>query len=117
MNPTYAHIRYPNGREDTISLRDVALYGDEKSLNDTVPDNNNSGHSTRESSDNVINIHPANHVVNVPPVNETMEMDESRMDSLDGDVSKRDDVTPVIPTPNEIRRLTRVRHHPEKLNL
>ena len=88
---------YPNGR-DTVSLRDIAPYGDEKSLNETVPNNNNSGHST-------------NDVANVPPVNETMEMDESRMDSLDGDVSKRDDVTPVIPTPNEIRRSTRVRHH------
>ena len=75
MNPTYAHIRYPNDREDTVSLRDIAPYGDEKSLNDTVPNNNNSGHSTKESSD-VINIHPANDVLNVPPVNGTMEMDE-----------------------------------------
>ena len=50
---TSANIRYPNGREDSVSLRDITPYGDEKSLNDTVPNNSNSGHSTKESSDNV----------------------------------------------------------------
>ena len=27
VNPNYAHIRYPNGTEDTVSLRDLAPIG------------------------------------------------------------------------------------------
>ena len=38
VNPNYAHVRFNNGRETTVSLRHIALLGDGMNSLDTEPD-------------------------------------------------------------------------------
>ena len=38
VNPNYAHVRFNNGRETTVSLRHIAPLGDGMNSLDTAPD-------------------------------------------------------------------------------
>ena len=89
-NPNYAHIRYPNGREDTVSLRDLAPIGN---TNESVE-----GVSTEVPTENVDtnttnDLVPQNHIDDTTINHETL-----------------------IPEP-EIRRSHRNRRSPQRLDL
>lgn len=54
-NPQYAHIRFPDGRESTVSLRDLATRGDEKCAEDGM---NELVHNAKDTGGQPSNISP-----------------------------------------------------------
>ncbi|KAL7637910.1 UNVERIFIED_CONTAM: hypothetical protein RMT77_011523 [Armadillidium vulgare] len=100
-NPQFAHVRFPNGREDTVSIRDLA----------PAPAPAPESESLRNSSDKSTISSNENLPVEIPHHNVTEEIGESN-DEPAQDTSES--------TPNlcpEVRRSTRTRRPVNRLNL
>ena len=92
-NPTYAHIRYPNGREDTVSLRDIAPCGKDQEVG-------------------IINEKlKTNDIADTPVMEQNTPISDNDNDDLVNDTNEND------VTDMELRRSTRIRRAPQRLDL
>ena len=118
-NPLYARIRYNDGRESTVSLRDVARYPYESNGkdDDTVTDDEDSGKSPEgEGEANGSGRNPEGEAndpgrnpdgeANDPGRNPEGEADDRvRTQEISDDNEVRDSRTPVLESPNIIDRV------------
>jgi hypothetical protein len=96
VNPTYANIRYPDGRESTVSLQDLAPFAEPKNVvsSNTVQDEPINSHSP-PTIDSVIE-----------QVNEITPTQENEVTS---EITSNDSAS-------TFRRSSRIRKVPEKFN-
>ena len=101
VNPQYAHVRFNNGRETTVSLRHIAPLGEETSCSPSEEASN----SYTETSTPIIDATPTSPCV---PQNATTENDPPELERLDGSLG--------TPSENIVpRRSTRIRRPPPYL--
>ncbi|KAL7629906.1 UNVERIFIED_CONTAM: hypothetical protein RMT77_019975 [Armadillidium vulgare] len=86
-NPYYAFVRYPNGREDTVSVRDLAPGGSPSQLHDPSPDLSSS---------------PPQHQSITQPSDSVL-------------LSPNSGATPQLPEPAAVRRSSRICGPPQRL--
>ena len=86
VNPTYAHVRLKSGREQTVSLRDLAP------LPPNVPVSN-----SKQANDLVRNDNTLDHMTNIPTCK------EPAIENLNVDTGNSAESSPVV----ELRRSTR----------
>ena len=105
-NPNYAHVRHPDGRESTVSLRDVAPYvpAEEVLTRESVSD--------RIDKSLVVEPHTPDpsHLVEAFGETCTVPVSESLQEPLANDIQQPTEFT-------EVRRSTRVRKEPDRLDL
>ncbi|KAL7635484.1 UNVERIFIED_CONTAM: hypothetical protein RMT77_014553 [Armadillidium vulgare] len=98
-NPQFAHVRFPNGREDTVSIRDLAPAPAPESA------------SLRNSSDKSAISSNENLPVEIPHHNVTEEIGESNDEPAQVTSESVPNLCP------EVCRSTRTRHPVNRLNL
>ena len=84
-NPQYAHIRFPNGREDTVSIRDLAPLNDNSTIpfNDPPPlsENSESQNDVLVPSPSPIPIDPPTHQETLVPCPDALFKKQQRVHS------------------------------------
>jgi len=103
--PHYARVRYPNGRESTVSTRDLAPTGVEASPRDSSSPGEPEGLAPMEERDENAIQPQADPTASLPPPTENSNDPPSH--------------TPAVPSPeaNLPRRSVRVKRAPERLDL
>ena len=105
-NPNYAHIRHPDGRESTVSLRDVAPYvpAEEVHIQSSTP--------VTDGESPSLDIHTPDppHLVETVHEMPVVPVPEVHQEPLAVDIQPPAGVT-------EVRRSTRIRKEPDRLDL
>ena len=105
-NPQYAYIKYPNGRESTVSLRHLAPIGRKDNFNSQTFNNT----FERQLETPIIEDQPVNQIITS---NEQIDIENDRTVDKEVTQSPNLDVEQNIP----LRRSTRIRKPPVKLDL
>ena len=105
-NPQYAYIKYPNGRESTVSLRHLAPIGRKDNFNSQTFNNT----FERQLETPIIEDQPVNQIITS---NEQIDIENDRTVDKEVTQSPNLDVEQNIP----LRRSTRIRKQPVKLDL
>ncbi|KAL7644264.1 UNVERIFIED_CONTAM: hypothetical protein RMT77_005091 [Armadillidium vulgare] len=103
-NPQFAHVRFPNGREDTVSIRDLAPAPAPAPAPESASLRNSSDKSAMPSNDE-------NLPVEIPHHNVTEEIGESNDEPAQDTSESAPNLCP------EVRRPTRIRRPVNRLNL
>lgn len=107
-NPLYAHVRFPSGREDTVSIQDLAPIGD-------TPAAPNIESSDKFSSDVPVSSEPV-----VKKIDSTSEKLTNDSGGFESEVPSGG-ISPLLckqsspPSPTRLRRSLRVRRSPDRL--
>ena len=83
-NPTYAHIRYPDGRESSVSLKDLAPCPQSSSNND------------------------------IPEVNETRNIIDDDLNCVTSDIPDTSQIVEIAPREETLRRSSRITQQPNR---
>ena len=121
-NSMYAYIRYPDGRESSVSIRDLAPCG---SANDVVPilageEPSDFDHSTRQMpapKDPSLNMDDASLKLSEMSASNDSEVPSTTTEDTSDTPSLAADSAKVASPPPECRGSVRIRKPPDRLNI